>query len=308
MIRYHDEIQTQTATYSIDKLKICFTLCDTVIQMLCSDELALLQYLSSCIGLEDYVVRRTSRTFKYRGKYGYKTTLEVHIRYDENSGSNQCFLECNPNKAFHDKRCLLDIQYLLSNSSQFSVKSYDIAVDIPVQRKLVTLRKDRRAMITHFASAVAGTVYLGKERNAIGRVKLYDKQKESKLLSPMTRVEITLGNPLSENWEAELLKALPKVYIRRFDQIPDFQGEKLSSTDMVLIHALYQCQNKFDLMRQLDFKKKRKLSPYILCNETCFDFDTAIMRQLSLNLLRMIETKEAIIYGDEYVNFDNLDI
>ena len=70
------------------------------------------------------------------------------------------------------------------------IRRYDLAVDIPIERQSVYLVKDARAYYERRHGREI-TQSLGP-RSAHGRVKLYNKQIEAKLASPLTRLELTL--------------------------------------------------------------------------------------------------------------------
>lgn len=116
------------------------------------------------------------------------------------------FLEFNPNKvAGSDGFAILWLKirrYVL----RAELVRYDLAVDVPVKRDLVHLAKDNRMYDCKVSAAV--TEYLGV-RNSGGYVKVYDKQAESSLDEPLTRIELTC----SGDWSLERLgKKWPRVY------------------------------------------------------------------------------------------------
>ena len=126
------------------------------------------------------------------------------------------FVEYNPNKLSNEGLEL--IQRLLDHGAKLSVARYDLAVDFPVERSLVRVAKDKR-MFESFESFATGslTEYLGR-RNVPGRVKVYDKQAESHLDKPLTRVELTCKG----DWDArKVLGKLPCVF--GFDSV-SFDG------------------------------------------------------------------------------------
>ena len=100
------------------------------------------------------------------------------------------FFEFNPNK-LGDVKAFYGIRRILDEAGvKFSTSRFDVAFDMPGERRLYQLVKDRRKYEYHNGGAVSE--YLGR-RNHIGRVKLYDKTKESNLTKELTRLEITVG-------------------------------------------------------------------------------------------------------------------
>ena len=101
------------------------------------------------------------------------------------------FIEFNPNKcAIHAFRLLMRLQ----NSFQvrFRLVRWDFALDIPCKRSELVVLKDARSYESHISKSC--TVYLG-QRNTPGRVKVYDKTAESRLLGTWSRIEVTYGCP-----------------------------------------------------------------------------------------------------------------
>lgn len=100
---------------------------------------------------------------------------------------NYVRIEFNPNKVYEENNLIDDIIRVLNafKPSMVKVNRLDYAIDMPVPFDDVVVlqtRKNKRW--------VKGTIYLGK-RMAHNSVKIYDKQKESKLENPLTRFEIT---------------------------------------------------------------------------------------------------------------------
>lgn len=96
-------------------------------------------------------------------------------------------LEVNPNK-HHGKPILKDIlDYLKTVSDSGTLKKYDYTIDIPLMPDDVQIFGSRKEK-----GLYKGTRYFG-QRNKNGYCKIYDKQKEQKLETPMTRVEHTIS-------------------------------------------------------------------------------------------------------------------
>ena len=161
-------------------------------------------------------------------------------------------LEFNPNKvAGYD--CFRKLLGCLNNSSSpvyTSILRYDLAVDFPVLRSNAFLVKDQRIKRTIDDGSENRTEYLGP-RSKPGSVKLYNKQIESKLGHPLTRLELTLDpeTPYDDvNW--------PKVYFVRDLQLA-FDELKLNDTDRFILGALLQ---GYGSLSQLGRKTREKLS------------------------------------------------
>lgn len=112
------------------------------------------------------------------------------------------FLEFNPNKVGNSEGFQQLLVYLRQYVSSAVLVRYDLAVDLDTDRRDYRLAKDGRKYACELSGSL--TEYLGR-RNAAGFVKLYDKQAESDLDAPLTRVEITCDGTwsvekISEKW------------------------------------------------------------------------------------------------------------
>lgn len=103
----------------------------------------------------------------------------------------QGFVELNPNKVGQFAKDELQA-FLRRFAARFTLERWDYAMDVKEDRKRLLMAKDGRNYEAYVGRSV--TTYLGK-RNTPGRVKVYDKQAESKLPVPVTRIEVTYGRP-----------------------------------------------------------------------------------------------------------------
>ena len=99
-------------------------------------------------------------------------------------------LDFNPNKVANDPNFKLIREFLTRNSRNTlcRIPRFDLAIDIPVDRRKCFLVKDHRLYIER-KHGVEFTQYLGSKSSSVGRVKLYNKQAEAKLSKPLTRLE-----------------------------------------------------------------------------------------------------------------------
>lgn len=102
--------------------------------------------------------------------------------------SNKGFVEFNPNKCENNGRKFIDLLY--DAGCIFELRRFDVAIDYSIQRNRVRLIRDRRKYEYVLSSKGGATEYLG-QRNAPGRVKVYDKAGEQGLEADLTRVELT---------------------------------------------------------------------------------------------------------------------
>ena len=100
------------------------------------------------------------------------------------------FIEFNPNKVLNYPQFQSDFEIIKAHMRFAKIERYDLAIDMPFIRNKIAMIKDNRIYECIRKSALDFTETLGK-RNRVGRVKLYNKQIESDLDYPLTRLEIT---------------------------------------------------------------------------------------------------------------------
>lgn len=159
-----------------------------------------------------------------------------------------CKVEFNPAKVGNLVQFNEFYSYLISNCKYLDFKRFDVAIDISVPRSHVHIFKDARVLRVLDYGGEDKTAYLGT-RLSHSQVKLYNKQFESKLDYPLTRLEITLDYAKS-TW-VEFERLFPNVFV--FDDIPD----SFTSTDKVLLLAVCEHPEYFSM---LDWRKRKKIT------------------------------------------------
>lgn len=155
-------------------------------------------------------------------------------------------LKINPNK-HAGKPILTELLGLLQeNECEVRLCQYDYAVDIPLKPEDVQVFSTRKQK-----GLFKGTRYYG-QRDKNGFTRIYDKQKEQGLDSPLTRVETVIS----------LTKATKKVSFEKvYYRCRKEQGtqEKLTKTDRALIELceLLRC-NGLDYQEGLNLLDGRK--------------------------------------------------
>lgn len=168
---------------------------------------------------------------------------------------NKGFIEFNPNKLSHIDK----FTYIIGNIWNFTcvreLVRYDLAIDIPLDRKDVKLIRTKGKNYQFFVKTDGITEYLGV-RSHNGFVKVYDKTKEASLDYPLTRVEITLDR------KADFIKVFPLIWL--YDtQYHMLLDESLSDTQRTLIKCLRQCENPNWFLSDLNRHIKKKIEPYL---------------------------------------------
>ena len=160
-------------------------------------------------------------------------------------------IEFNPNK-LKDNNILM---YLLSISGDWYLKSYDIAFDIKINiLDLITDMSGKSFERVDSRGYDNKTIYIGK---GDGRVKVYNKKKESNLdiLGYLTRIEVSRdGN----DFEIRKVKVLnydynfPWIYTNNYIySLSDYQ-------DKTTLGLLYAVQNGYPL-RNLTYSYRKKI-------------------------------------------------
>ena len=184
--------------------------------------------------------------------------------------ANHWRIEFNPNKVFKSAEFLHVYSVLLGFSRTridginnkhlvdadylklVECTRFDLAVDYPVPRSSCFLVKDLRTYSEHTNSIEDRTQYLGQRSNH-GFVKLYNKQIESKLPIPFTRLELTVD--YKQRMWRDVEKIFPKVYVVEKYQL-EFDALKLTDTDRFILFA---CLENPDSMKMLARRKKEKI-------------------------------------------------
>ena len=96
-------------------------------------------------------------------------------------------LEINPNKHFGKPIFNELLKWLKDNSGDVHLDKYDYAIDLPMPTSDVQVFSSRKEK-----GLYRGTRYFG-QRNKNGYCKIYDKQKEQGLETPLTRIEHTIS-------------------------------------------------------------------------------------------------------------------
>ena len=161
-------------------------------------------------------------------------------------------IEFNPNKVFEDFIFLKIYTSLLRLSRNVEIKRFDLAVDYPLPRSSCFLVKDGRTYSEYTNSIEDRTQNLG-QRSHHGFVKLYNKQIESKLPIPFTRLELTID--YKQRLFSDVEKIFPKVYIVESFQM-QIENMKLTDTDRFI---LITCLENPSSIKMLGRGKQKKI-------------------------------------------------
>ena len=275
-------------TYSIDKLVLHgtflyntfdeFSAClnSLLIKSVCYDEMPFSMSLYRDTYYQSLKKLTYLNNFKFELCLGSEQSsfwLGTHFQgFDKTLDSWK--LELNPNKCMPCDFVSSLFSLLNTYSKNISIGEYDIAVDIPLCRDSLFLVKDKRKYQCILNSSVDKTEYLGS-RHSHGFCKLYNKQLESCLKSPLTRFEVTCTSLLL----SDILSVFPLIYAQREQLL--FIDSKLNDTDKFILKTLI-----FDPVRisELGRNKRKKMSEALQCAFKPVSFDSSCLSSLLSSL------------------------
>lgn len=149
-------------------------------------------------------------------------------------------IEFNPNK-LKDNRI---IQYLLSLSGKWYIKSFDLAMDLKINiNDIITDTSGRQRSVIFSYGYDNKTICLGK---GDGRLKIYNKKIESNLniIGDLTRVEVTReldDFPISDTKSLDFGNIFPNLYLNNYlYSFSDYE-------DKTLLAILFSIQSGFPI-------------------------------------------------------------
>lgn len=185
-------------------------------------------------------------------------------------------VEFNPNRVADSEVFRTVLRFIVENTREVyrSVRRFDLAVDIPIERGNCFLVKDRRLYIERRHGQEL-TQYLGAKSSTVGRVKLYNKQVESGLDYPLTRLELTI-DPATPYDKVNF----PEVYF--LDTLDLCTDEiKATDTEKFIVNALLQGFGSLnDLGRKTRAKVKALLQEHVHSAEVPYEIYEAILSQV----------------------------
>ena len=211
-------------------------------------------------------------------------------------------LEINPNK-HANKPIFQDVMIVINKyCHDFYLNRYDYAIDIPVVPDDVQVFGSNKEK-----GLYKGTRYYG-QRGKNGFCRIYDKQKEQNLNTPLTRVEHVISCvKTTKNISFE------KIYVK--DTVPaDAESKKVSKTDAVILElCALASANGLDyesIINKLDKRKKWFIKSQISqCEYKLLEFNKDVHDRL-LEMVREYFNIKELIRVDEngFLQIDDEDI
>lgn len=306
MFYYHSissKFHNLNVTYSIDKLIITGKFSYGNVDLFMRD-LQLLEFRDGIIEGKPFDMFVDNLGYYISNRIGtYMNNFNIQLINDRggkssfylgvilNSGSDkitQWKLEFNPNKVlpcpFFEK--LLNLLRIYSVPSRTKLKSWDLAVDIPLSRTDVSMVRDKRMYQLITKSDDDRTEYLGS-RHTHGFCKLYNKTVESKLDYQLTRFEITLNSIYYDS----MVSKFPRLLMLRdsqmtFDVLSTLSQNQVVMLELLMIHPDYL--QKLDKRGRVKYRScMDKLSTDFCVPKECFDYlSERVSAYLSLEVLK----------------------
>lgn len=202
---------------------------------------------------------------------GFVIYLGKYANYDRLSKSwtklDMIRIKVNPNKHLNSSLFVDIIHPFLSEwcTDGFLVR-WDYAIDVPVSPDSVSVIGSRKEK-----GLYRGTRYFG-QRHKHGYLKIYDKQKEQNLESPMTRIEYTFQAGLPPSWDNIYVKASE---VAEFGSISGLRSARLYLDMLIAIRALGGDIEPF--IEKMDNRTFKKIEPFLYsgkqlqCDESIID-------------------------------------
>lgn len=255
--------------YSIDNLRLQFNLVDF------DKFVYIMDPFSKGLDPEEYSCRyyHTSKLYSFENLYSFKSKDKeksftiAFSRYGSHNFNYDGFLDFNPNKVGSWDFFLFFYQNYIQNVKEISLKRYDLAIDLPVDREVVKLVKDRRSY--HYLKDRSVTEYLGKRSNH-NFLKVYDKRYEADLDYPLTRIEITA--------EADQTISFPDIRLKKLTS--GISISDLNVTDAVIFELLQQVEDPFYYIQKLSPRKKAQFKELLKADYDSFQFQPLVVYKL----------------------------
>lgn len=303
-MNYWREILTdQNHIYSCDMIRVKFWFRQDSLE-------SLVKYFANSYRIDIKTYPLCTSDFKYRYMFTIeynKSSMTVGIGFN-GSTSEEYFLgfaEFNPNKCFQAEQCFYDLQVLFANIWKYELVRWDLAIDMPIGRKYMTLVKDGRRYENVVYSSENRTEYLGV-RNEPGRTKLYNKALEDKYkdVAELTRLELTC----SGDWNtSDILAKLPLVDTTK-EQTELNLASDLSNTQRVLVDLINSSDAKMYYFKMLNRSMQVKLRPYIFDEHNRIQYDRNAIDQTLRQVKRMLDNFEKKFYFPSKKNLPENDL
>lgn len=191
-------------------------------------------------------------------------------------------LKVNPNKHANTPLWNDFKEYVRTNCDDGYLIKYDYAVDVPMASEYIDNIGSRKE-----PGLLKGTRYWG-QRGRHGRIKIYNKQEEQKLDSPLTRIEYTFKTAEQRSFD--------NIVVMDFgSKRTDY--ENLPTQSQTYVKMLIEIENlggnKEKFLKDLNYRTYKKIEPFVIGRSEKLINDENIVDKLinALSLELMIKYK-----------------
>lgn len=202
-------------------------------------------------------------------------------------------MKVNPNKYADTPLWDEFKKYINENCDDGMLCKYDYAIDVPLSPGSVENIGSRKE-----PGLLKGTRYWG-QRGRHGRIKIYNKQEEQNLETPLTRVEYTFKTAESRSFDNI-------VIIDYGEKRKDFDA--LSSQLQTYINMLVEIENlggdKQKYLKDMNYRTYKKIEPFVIgSSEKLINDETIIdvlIEKLSCSLMIKYKDQKVKVVKTEY--------
>lgn len=165
--------------------------------------------------------------------------------YDKIENVYNFTIEFNPNKLRNNYLVL----HILNSFSFWYLRSFDLAIDIPINILDILFDKNRKRSYKIFSSGGDNLTYYIGTKEKDGSIKIYNKKIESdlKIVGNLTRIEITRKYddlPIAEIKSYDFGEQfLPSIFLNQYV----FSFSDITTKDKTMLAILYAVQSGFPL-------------------------------------------------------------
>lgn len=258
---YNTKIEDKNMIYSIDKIRL-----KTYITY--QDFKNLESYIKIYYGR--YIKKFWLSDKKSSFHYNYNIEIEegksfifqfMHnsesINFDKIEKEYNFTIEFNPNK-LRDSFLIL---YILNISSFWYLRSFDLAIDLPINILDILFEKNKKRTYKIFSSGGDNLTYYIGSKEKDGSIKIYNKKIESdlKIVGSLTRIEISrkyedlpIAGIKNYNFGEQFL---PSIFLNQYV----FSFSDITTKDKTTMALLYAVQSGYPISElSRDFRNKIK--------------------------------------------------
>lgn len=296
MIKYYNEFKDERGyVHSIDEITVDYFVKDFNLDKVIQDICLLCAMSSFKMGDNTWdAAKQMKRDLVPQSRYdwftariwtgGYLFSVGQWVQFDKVNRDWTKLpilrLKVNPNKHANIPLWEAFKKYVSDNCDEGYLVKYDYAVDVSLPPSSVENIGSRKE-----PGLLKGTRYWG-QRGRHGRIKIYDKQEEQKLESPLTRIEYTFKSSETRTFDNI-------VVVDYGEKRKDY--DSLSSQLQTYINMIIEIENlggdKQKYLKDMNYRTYKKIEPFVIGRSEKLINDETIVDVLIDNLSRELMIK-----------------